>query len=612
MKEKELALRGRRQLNVAVIGAGPSGLVAAKELQQEGHRVTCFEKTDSVGGIFRYRADPESIGVWESCRLTSSQLVTSFSDFFPGSSGGVRYEHRHWRHDEYVQYLTQYAEAFDVMRHVRLSCPVTAVERIGEGWRVRGRAAQGGEFEERFDAVAVCTGVHQKVHTPRLPGQEGFRGEIVHGSTYKNPAPFVGKSVVFVGAGESGGDILAEVAPVSSACALSLRRGVNVIPRMISGLPNDYTGFRIAYSLPEFVIRRSDARSRRRLQLMSLVLLPNLLLLLWHLAESFLQRRKEDETTRRMHQLIGDLWGAAGGNQFENFATKTDAFVRVIAEGRCELRPAVRELKESSVVFDDGTETSADVIVLCTGFEKPSVSFLKEAVELEALYKNCFHPETGATLCFIGLARPSVGAIPPIAEMQARWFAQLCSGTATLPAADAMRDEVRLDLRTREERRGKVFGRLPFLVDFSTMMDELAEKIGCKPRARDFLTRPVLLYKLYTMAFSGAQYRFRGPHARPELAEEIVMQSKTPFSRIFAAVTAMDLILAKGLYAIGLRSFRPMLALDGRAKGTLRNERTGTAPARRRWGQRTESTREEGAGYGDDRGRSNLRTAARR
>jgi dimethylaniline monooxygenase (N-oxide forming) len=55
---------------VAVIGAGPSGLVAIKELLEEGHEPTCFEKADGLGGVSRFG---ENDGVvWESCRLTSS------------------------------------------------------------------------------------------------------------------------------------------------------------------------------------------------------------------------------------------------------------------------------------------------------------------------------------------------------------------------------------------------------------------------------------------------------------------------------------------------------------------------------------------------------------
>ena len=64
---------------VAVIGAGPSGLATVKELLEEGHRPTCFERAPSLGGVFRF--DEKDGVVWESCRLTSSILLTAFSDF---------------------------------------------------------------------------------------------------------------------------------------------------------------------------------------------------------------------------------------------------------------------------------------------------------------------------------------------------------------------------------------------------------------------------------------------------------------------------------------------------------------------------------------------------
>lgn len=37
-------------MNVAVIGAGPSGLVTAKSLLQAGLSVTCFEAGERIGG----------------------------------------------------------------------------------------------------------------------------------------------------------------------------------------------------------------------------------------------------------------------------------------------------------------------------------------------------------------------------------------------------------------------------------------------------------------------------------------------------------------------------------------------------------------------------------
>jgi hypothetical protein len=50
-------------------------------------------------------------------------------------------------------------------------------------------------------------------------------------------------------------------------------------------------------------------------------------------------------------------------------------------------------------------------------------------------------------------------------------------------------------------------------------MDHLAEKIGCRVRARDLLLRPKLAWLLATGTMMVAQYRLTGPDAKPELAE---------------------------------------------------------------------------------------------
>ena len=47
-----LCQRRHMKKKVAVIGAGPSGLVVAKECQELGHSVTIFEASDRIGGVF--------------------------------------------------------------------------------------------------------------------------------------------------------------------------------------------------------------------------------------------------------------------------------------------------------------------------------------------------------------------------------------------------------------------------------------------------------------------------------------------------------------------------------------------------------------------------------
>lgn len=70
---------------IAVIGAGPSGLTAVKQCLEYGHSVKCFEKTDDIGGLWRYH-DEDIDGlpsVAKNTIINTSKEISAFSDFPP-------------------------------------------------------------------------------------------------------------------------------------------------------------------------------------------------------------------------------------------------------------------------------------------------------------------------------------------------------------------------------------------------------------------------------------------------------------------------------------------------------------------------------------------------
>jgi dimethylaniline monooxygenase (N-oxide forming) len=553
--------------SVAVIGAGPSGLTTAKELLQEGHAVTCFERSRGIGGIFRFDPDPCSISVWDTCRLTSSTFVTSFSDFFPGPDHEP-FEHRHMAHDEYLAYLERYADHFDVRSHVVFGREVVSVSPTPPGWRVVVRdPVEGCPEDHTFDAVAICTGVHSVPNMPDIPGLDSFPGQILHTAHYKGVHSIKGRSAVFVGAGESGADIIAEAARRLDHCHLSLRRGAFVIPRYIDGYPNDYTGTRVLYSLPEFAARRSDDEARRRKRRVTVPIIPLVGAARTARSVATLLRRacggvrETDAIDPRTAELIGDLRERSGGTQFESFATKTEAFVEAIADGRCELRPEISEIDGDCVRFTDGSSTRVEAIVFCTGFSVPDVPFFRPPVDFGSLYRSCFDIRYGGTLAFIGFVRPSLGAIPPIAEMQARVFARVTSDRLKLPPQDVMKAEQRDVICRRRRYYRSVFARLPYLVDFSVYMDTLAEMVGCKPHLTKIWRDWRLLERVYTGPFASAQYRLSGPHASPARARKALLHAP----RHRRAVLFAGLVVFAELARLArLRSFQPELTLVGR------------------------------------------------
>ena len=96
------------QRRVAVIGAGMSGLVTARALQDEGIEPVVFEQTTNIGGLWNYRDDAPNGGgpAYRSLRTNTSRQVMAFSDFpmdahlpdFPARADVLAYLHTYARH----------------------------------------------------------------------------------------------------------------------------------------------------------------------------------------------------------------------------------------------------------------------------------------------------------------------------------------------------------------------------------------------------------------------------------------------------------------------------------------------------------------------------------
>ncbi len=91
----------------AVIGAGPSGLAGARNLQRFGIPWTGFELGDDVGGL--WNIDGPRSTVYESAHLISSRTTTEFTEF-PMRDDVADYP----SHRELLGYFRDFADHFDL------------------------------------------------------------------------------------------------------------------------------------------------------------------------------------------------------------------------------------------------------------------------------------------------------------------------------------------------------------------------------------------------------------------------------------------------------------------------------------------------------------------
>jgi len=469
--------------------------VAVKELRAAGLNATAFEAQARPGGLFVFR---ESDGlVWDTMQLTSSALATQFSDFPPEKVVAF------WRHQEYLEYLSAYAARFNLLEHLRFDSPVVRAERSESGWKVW----IAGDPPRYFDALVVCSGIHRRAHTPRIPGLETFPGTVVSSTRFRRPEPFRGLRVVCVGGGESAGDIVPQIAGVAAECTVSLRRGASFLPRFIDGAPGDHQMTRLKHGVGHgaLVLARRLRQERDT---------PG---------DRTMDEGPDDFCAEpAVGRVVRSTLLQTGLERWQQFATKTSALPESIASGQCRLKPGIVDIRGSLIRFRDESTVEADVLVLCTGFEPPAWPFLGSFAPTRGLYRQVFDPSLGATAAFVGFARPAIGSIPVISEMQARWVARVLSRQSDLPDAEVMRTAIVADQTATKQAFPKDFEQLPYLVSHVRYLDGLAREIGCMPEVGDLRKTPGLLRAFYAAPFTTLQYRLVGPGAVRDAAQRML------------------------------------------------------------------------------------------
>ncbi len=473
---------------VAVIGAGWSGLYATKWLAQLGLEVTCYERSAALGGLWRFAADRPG-GVFRQTVVTSSKHFLHASDL-PFDEGGDFPHHR-----DVLAFLERYVERFGLRPLLRLGCEVRRVTRHARGWTVESDAGR-----EEYDAVVVAAGSHQQPRAALGPFAR-YAGRLMHTATYKDAAHVApGETVVIVGGGESASDVAAECAARGARVHWSIAHGQWFADRHLGAYPADHL---VAFGLRVFGGR-------------------------------FISLEYVMRTI--VAALISRKWGLGGHGvpqwapevpNLHQFLNKSRDALQAVRSGALRPAPGVSDVQGCDVVFADGSRVTAQHVILATGFE-PHWPFLPE--QPERTFRKVFwtHDET---LAYVGFARPVLGSIPSLSELQARWVAHVFAGRRPLPARArlalwAAREEL-LQRRWFLDR-----SRLGVLVDQEVYASDLAARVGAQVRwGRLLAFRPRLFWLLLLSPWSAFKYQLHDPSRAVRRAAEQRLRAVAPDAR---------------------------------------------------------------------------------
>ncbi|KAG6751593.1 hypothetical protein POTOM_043790 [Populus tomentosa] len=398
--------------HVAVIGAGAAGLVAARELHREGHKVVVFEKDDQVGGLWMYdpRVEPDPLGLdltrpvvhsslYKSLRTNLPRETMGFMDYpFVTREGEGRDPRRFPGHREVLMYLQDYAREFGIEEMVRFGCEVVNVEMIDSGkWKVKSKRKRlddnndrGDDFadHEDFDAVVVCVGHHTQPRIAEIPGINLWPGKQIHSHNYRIPEPFRDQIV----------------------------KGVSEVPRIILNV----TGL--------LYLVLVDA-TLSKLCVNFLFLSMNIIILIGASASAADISVEIAELAKEVHIALG-----AGGDMRGFVKCFDPAAGRWLDLTCCPVFPEIMQIEraceDGTVIFRDGSVILADVILHCTGY-KYGFPFLKtdgivtvDDNRVGPLYKHSF---------------PF-----PTFEVQSKWIAGVLSGRIALPSQEDMMEDVKI------------------------------------------------------------------------------------------------------------------------------------------------------------------------
>lgn len=330
---------------IIVVGAGPAGLAMGYQLQRRNLPYCVLEK-HAIGHSWQNHYDSVKLHTLKAISALPGLPMPAEFPPFPTK-------------DQVATYLQEYAAHFDL----------NIVEGVGveRAWWENGRWQLETDHGHQTAAILVpATGIWSRPYCPPLPGQQMFQGQMLHVNDYQNPAPFHGRRVLVVGAGNSGTEVAVELGAARIETGIVVRSGVNFIPYPTLAFPVEAAAWLFRHVPP---------------------MIGNWLLRQVRPSFAHLGLPPHPDPPMEAFPVVG----------FELPEAVERGLVTVYGE--------IARLQSHAVCFADGREVPFDTLVFATGY-KPAVDFVEPALVLDEDGRP-LHPERFPNLFPVGYHYPA-------------------------------------------------------------------------------------------------------------------------------------------------------------------------------------------------------------
>ncbi len=514
-------------IDVCIIGAGWSGLLACKYAKENGLSVLVLERRAGLGGVWKFSNAPDLPTVMKSTITSSSTAVTEAADF-PMDDQLGNFVHR----KDILRYLEAYAQHFNLDDHILFNKCANTIQRSPEHWTID---CDDGSYFSKY--LVICSGTNQQKRVD-VNEIQGFSGPVKHvgeiksiqTDDYDNNA-----HVLVYGGGESASDIV-ELLTETPA-------------RITWAIPGGQHFFRKASIFQRPSVGKYNFDDRALDEALS----------------KFIQLISPPNKSKPGYRWICNLLSTGSvlayeGHGIPDWRKKVSFFraminknghvVDFVRTGRVRAKGKILKCENQNATFVDGVSEKFTHLILCTGYNY-SYPFLPSQYASRSVnehYKLIFNP-VDPSLLLIGFARPTILSIPFMTELQCLYAFKVISDKIKLPDEVAMLQEIQKD----NDYRNNLFSgsrRADNLVNPFNYGYDVANLAGANPNyTRLFFKSPIMFFKTYFSPMSAAHFLLNDHSKRSQAVQQIWNRQHVdfflvPFIFLAARVIQLDRIFS--------------------------------------------------------------------